>query len=228
MSAKVTPAAKEHAAELVKSIKLHEASWDDAFRNGLARNKWSQWMSAERDEGLASQVCTLVNEELGESIDEPLSLEWYDAESTARRSELIAAQEACCDEIEQAKASLEAANERKKAAQASVDEGNSRLRYLARELNKPFIYQLPPEPSRQMELQLNDGEEWRAVPLAEVLSGDVTLRAVAVEKLGNITLGQYVEAVAKFGTGDKPKKLTRKQWDRVEEAVQEWHASRES
>jgi len=216
--------ARQHAEELEKSIRLHESSWDDNFRSGLARHKWSQWMSAERDPALALSVCDHLNELLGTSIDEPLSVKWYEEESDRRRSELIESQDSCVMELDEAKASLEAASERKKAAQAAIDEGHSRLRSLARELKRPFVYQLPPEPSRQRELPLADGEEWRAVPLSEALS-DVALRATVLEKLGNVTLGQYADLALKFGTGDKPKKLTRKQWDRVEECVQKWHAS---
>jgi hypothetical protein len=225
--AELKAAAKEHAAELVKQIKQHESSWDESFRNALALHKWSQWLSAGRDPELVSAVTRLVNVDLGDTIREPLSPEWFDEESAARHEELIASQESCCDKIELSKASFEAANERRKAAQAAIDEGTSRLRFLARELAKPFIHQLPPQPSKQMSLPIDDGEEWRSVPLAEVLADDVALKSVAVEKLGNVTLGQYTELVAKFGMGDKPKKLTRKQWDRVEEAVQEWHAERE-
>lgn len=225
MSKATDNAAKQHAEELEKAIRLHESSWDDNFRSGLARHKWSQWLSIGRDESLASSVCTLLNFALGDAIDEPLSLEWYDTESDKRRTELIEAQDACVKELDEAKASLEAASERKKAAQAAIDEGHSRLRRLARDLKCPFVYQLPPEPSKQRELPLGDGEEWRAVPLSEALSGDVALRSTVLEKLGNVTLGQYADLAQKFGVGDKPKKLTRKQWDRVEECVQEWHAN---
>jgi hypothetical protein len=98
------------------------------------------------------------------------------------------------------------------------------LRLLARELRKPFVFNLPSPPSRQRELPLADGEEWRSVKLAEAIAGDVPLKSVVLEKLGDITLGKYAEEVRQFGLGDKPKKLTRKQWDKVEAAVQDWHA----
>ena len=63
------------------------------------------------------------------------------------------------------------------------------------------------------------------MPLSEVLTGrDAALKAVALEKLGAVTLGQYADLAQQFGTGEKPKKLTRKQWDRIEAIVQEWHA----
>ena len=144
-------------------------------------------------------------------------------EAATRTLELIEAQQETCQEIEQAKESLEAANDRKKACQSAIDEWHSRLRNLAKELKKPYVYPLPPAPSRQRELPLGDGEEWRLVPLSEVLKDEVAIKATVLEKLGNITLGKYAEEAQKFGLGDKPKKLTRKQWDKVEAIVQRWH-----
>ena len=221
---------RAHAEELVKRIKTHESSWDPAFRYSLARHEWSKWLAAGRDETMALHVELKINEALGYTYGsefEPLEYGWWVDESEQRRVELIDQQEATCNEIELAKDCLEAANERKKSAQAAIDEGNSRLRFLARELKKPFVPPLPLAPARQRELPLGDGEEWRVVPLADVLTGkDATMKAVALEKLGAVTLGQYAEMAEKWGRGDKPKKLTRKQWDRIEAIVQDWHAQR--
>jgi hypothetical protein len=181
-------------------------------------------MGEDREIGLAQSVARAVSEEFGYEDDDEITVEWCDDQAESRRNELIESQDACCNEIEEEKASLEAATERAKSAKASIEEAHSRLRFLSRELRKPFVFPLPTPPSRQRELPLGDGEEWRAVPLSDVLASDVALKSVAVEKLGNINLGQYAEAAASFGAGDKPKKLTRKQWDRIEAIVQEWHS----
>lgn len=218
--------ARAQADEIVKAIKAHDAAWDEDYRLALTRNHLSRWYGEGRDPEFAGRVATLVNEQLGYAGgDNEVSIEWIEDQADLRRRELMESQEQCVDEIELAKASLEAANERKKSAQSAIDEGHSRLRLLARELRKPYVFNLPSPPSRQRELPLADGEEWRSVKLAEALAGDVPLKSVVLEKLGDITLGKYAEEVAKFGIGDKPKKLTRKQWDKVEAAVQDWHAS---
>jgi hypothetical protein len=44
-----------------------------------------------------------------------------------------------------------------------------------------------------------------------------------MEKLGNVTLEKYAELAERHGQGDKPKKLTRKQWDKIEAHVQAFH-----
>lgn len=211
------------AQELIKAIKTHESSWDDSYRQALARNLYCKWMGEKREDVVAQLVAEAINREFGFAGDQEISVEWFETQATIRRDELITAQETCCNEIERSKESLETATERKKAAQAAIDEGNSRLRWLARELKKPFISELPPAPNRQRELPLGDGEEWRAVPLADVLVSDLALKATVIEKLGNINLGQYAEAARTYGMIEKPKKLTRKQWDRVEAIVQKWH-----
>ena len=190
----------------------------------MAKHVYSKYMRESAPEDtLAQLVAERINEEFELAGDDELSVEWYENESTTRTLELIEAQQETCQEIEQAKESLEAANDRKKACQSAIDEWHSRLRNLAKELKKPYVYPLPPDPSRQRELPLGDGEEWRLVPLSEVLKDEVAIKATVLEKLGNITLGKYAEEAQKFGLGDKPKKLTRKQWDKVEAIVQRWH-----
>lgn len=221
-----TKQVKVIADEIVKEIKAHDAAWDEDYRLALTRNKLSRWLGEGRTTEVAESVFEAVCEQLGYlGTDNSVTVEWVEEQADIRRNDLIQAQQDCVGEIELAKESLEAANERKKAAQATIDEGHSRLRLLARELRKPYVFTLPSPPSRQRELPLADGEEWRSVKLAEVLADDVTLKSVVLEKLGDITLGKYAEEVQKFGVGDKPKKLTRKQWDKVESAVQDWHAS---
>ena len=212
------------ADRLIHQIKTHEGSFDDVFRAAMAKHVYSKYMRESAPEDtLAQLVAERINEEFELAGDDELSVEWYENESTTRTLELIEAQQETCQEIEQAKESLEAANDRKKACQSAIDEWHSRLRNLAKELKKPYVYPLPPDPSRQRELPLGDGEEWRLVPLSEVLKDEVAIKATVLEKLGNITLGKYAEEAQKFGLGDKPKKLTRKQWDKVEAIVQRWH-----
>ena len=224
MSIAMEKEATGHADEIIKAIKSHESSWDEAFRLALIRNQFCKWIGAGRDSELVDQVAAAINAEFKLPDDECVDATWYETLAEERREELIVSQDACCDEIEANKGSLEAATERAKSAKAAIEEGHSRLRFLSRELRKPYVFPLPSAPSRQRELPMADGEEWRAVPLAEVLAGDVVLRAIAGEKLGQINLGQYCAAIAEFGEGDKPKKLTRKQWDRIEAIVQEWHS----
>ena len=214
----------EDAEELITAIRSNEGSFDDVFRASLAKHLFSRYMRDDAPEDtLAQLVAERINEEFDFTGEAELSVEWYETESDARTIGLIESQQETCQEIEQAKESLEAANDRKKACQSAIDEGRSRLRNLAKELKKPYVYPLPPAPSRQWELPLGDGEEWRLVPLAEVLKDEAALKATVLEKLGNITLGKYAEEAQKFGLGDKPKKLTRKQWDKVEAIVQRWH-----
>lgn len=214
----------EDAEKLITAIRSNEGTFDDVFRASIAKHLFSKYMRDDAPEDtLAQLVAERINEEFDFTGEAELSVEWYETESDARMVGLIESQQETCQEIDQAKESLEAANDRKKACQSAIDEGHSRLRNLAKELKKPYVYPLPPAPSRQRELPLGDGEEWRLVPLSEVLKDEAALKATVLEKLGNITLGKYAEEAQKFGLGDKPKKLTRKQWDKVEAIVQRWH-----
>lgn len=215
----------DHAHQIAEAVRSHDAAWDESYRIALTRNQLTRWYGEGRDPELARRVAERVNEQLGYAGgDDEVTIDWIEDQAEQRRRELMESQEECVDEIELAKASLESANERAKSAKSAIDEGHSRLRLLARELRKPYVFNLPSPPSRQRELPLADGEEWRSVKLAEALAGDVPLKSVVLEKLGDITLGKYAEEVRQFGMGDKPKKLTRKQWDKVEAAVQQWHA----
>lgn len=222
-----TQAAAEVAAEeMVKRIKANDGAFDSAYVVALARHEFSKWMGEPRANELAQRVAELLSKRLDLRDDNEVTLFWFEDSRDERTRELIEAQRDICDEIDLAKASLEAASERKKVAQADIDEGNSRLRQLARDLSRPYVYQLPHAPERQRDLPIMDGEEWRRVALADVLTGNAALKAVVAEKLGGrVTLGEYGELAEKFGAGDKPKKLTRKQWDQVEEAVQAWFAA---
>lgn len=226
-AATLKAAAKQHAARLIDEIKAADGAWDVDYRVALVKNKYSKWMGeAAREVGLANAVGVLLNSEFGLEQADWVGVAWFEERTHTRQIDLIDQQERATNDIDEAKAALESANEAKKAAQATIDTEHSRLRNLARELKKPFVSPLPLVPSRQRELPLGDGEEWRAVPLSEVLKDDVALKSTVLEKLGDINLGQYADEAQKFGVGDKPKKLTRKQWDRVEEAVQDWHAQR--
>lgn len=220
-------AAKQHAARLIDEIKAADGTWDVDYRVAMVKHKYSKWMGeAARDVELANAVGVLLNTTFELEQADWVGVAWFEERTHTRQMELIDQQERATNDIDEAKAALESANEAKKAAQATIDTEHSRLRNLARELKKPFVSPLPLVPSRQRELPLGDGEEWRAVPLSEVLKDDVALKSVVLEKLGDVNLGQYADEALKFGVGDKPKKLTRKQWDRVEEAVQDWHAQR--
>lgn len=218
--------ARDTADELCKRIREHEGSFDDAFRLLLTQRVYAQWMSETRPTELAIEVGEMIQHEMKLSQDE-VGFDWYIEQSEREKSAVIDQQESLVNEIDDHKQSLESHQEIVKTLKASIDEGHTRLRNLARQLKTPWVPSLPPTPSRQREIAFADGEEWRAVPLSEVLSEDVSLRAIVAEKLGAITLDQYAQAALKFGQGDKPKKLTRKQWDRVEAAVQEFHANRQ-
>lgn len=222
----ITALAQAVLAEMKKAIDSNEHCWDAAYRLAYARNQFSIWFGQGRDAALAVAVANGLNAmlELSDPAD-VLSTAWYVESHLKRRNELIELQTLVCDDIDAAKARLEAATEAKKSSQATIDESTSRLRNLSRQLNAPYVHPLPPPPQRQQELPIIDGEEWRAVPMSEVLKGDIGLKSVVAEKLGEINLGQYCDMALKFGQGEKPKKLTRKQWDRVEELVQAFHAS---
>lgn len=218
-------AATNAADEIEKRVRANDGSFDSAYCRALMRYEFTRWMSEGRNRDLAEAVAGMLSDRIASEEDEPaITVDWYDEATENRRRELIEAQREICEDIDLEKASLESANERKKSAQAAIEEGHTRLRSLARDLAKPFIYVLPTAPERQRDLPIMDGEEWRRVPLAEVLTESVTLKTVVGEKLGKVTLGEYAELAKKFGTSEKPKKLTRKQWDQVEEAVQAWHA----
>lgn len=206
---------KEIVERLKKEIDSHPGEWNEEFRAELQSHVWSKWLSTSTDDELRIAVAAAFGE----------SLDWYFDEADKHRASLIESQEKVCDEIDGAKSRLETYKEQVKLAQAEIEEGQSSLRRLARDLARPWVYPLPPTPDRQMALPLGDGEEWRAVPLSVVLEHDIALQSVVREKLGAINLGQYADEHEKFGLLDKPKKLTRRQWDRVEEAVQDWHAS---
>ena len=208
--------AREIVERIRKEIDAHPGAWNEEFREELTKHFWSRWLSQNPDEDTRMAVRAVVDYD---------HVFWYDEESEKSRSALIKSQAETCDEIDEAKARLETHKEQVKLAQAEIEEGQSALRRLARQLAQPWVYPLPPTPDRQMALPLGDGEEWRAVPLSEVLKDDIALQSVVREKLGAINLGQYAEQAEKFGLLDKPKKLTKRQWERVEEAVQEWHAS---
>ncbi len=212
------------AKELIDRVQARDGAWDQDYRAALAKHFFCQWMGEDRDVMLATQVGTELCKEFDIPYDE-IGYHWWEAASDERTSELIAAQGTLVSEIDEAKSKLEGLQESVKSAKAQIDEGHTRLRTLARELEKPYSYPLPPVPNRQRELPLADGEEWRTVPLADVLADDIALKSVVINKLGNITLGEYCKAAEEYGAGDTTKKLTRKQWDRVEEIVQDWHTS---
>ena len=115
--------ANAHADEIVKEIRANDSAWDADYLLALTRNKLSRWYGEGRDEQLASQVFALVNNKLGfTGEDSEVTVDWVEDQAELRRRELIEAQETVVDEIELAKESLESANERKKAAQAAIDE----------------------------------------------------------------------------------------------------------
>lgn len=217
--------ARDTADELLKKVREHEGAFDHDFAIALAQRLYAQWMGTDRDGCLAVEVAEIIRKELG-IVDDELSLGWYLTHCEDHQHELIDQQEALVNEIDDDKAKMESHQEIVKSLKAGIDENHTRLRQLARSLKTPWVPPLPPTPSRQREIEFADGEEWRAVPLSEVLSSDPGLKAIAMEKLGNVTLEKYCELAQKYAVGDKPKKLTRKQWDRIEEAVQDFHAAR--
>lgn len=199
--------------------------WNADYKLARLKNEWSKWVAT--DPGGEEAICVTgeLNKQFGDDETGPvLSLVEWSEENEQRRQDLIDQQERLCDEIDDAKSRHESASEQVKAAKARVDECHSRLRSVARELKRPFVYTLPPAPDRQRSLLVDDGEEWRLVKLSEVLAEHSTLKAVALDKLGDVNLGDFAEESAKWATTDKPKKLTRKQWDDIGEIVQEWHA----
>lgn len=216
--------ARDVAEELLKKVRDHEGSFDEDFRLALAQHCFARWLGDPREPGLADDVAVIMRAEIG-CRDDELSVDWWTANSDDHQSELIDQQEGIVNEIDENKAKLESHQEIVKSLKASIDEDHTRLRQLARSLKSPWVPQLPITPSRQREIVFADGEEWRAVPLAEVLKDDAALKAIAMEKLGNVTLEKYAELAERHGQGDKPKKLTRKQWDKIEAHVQAFHAA---
>lgn len=210
------------AEELLKEVRDHEGSFDEDFRLSLAQHCYARWLGDPREPGLANDVAVIMRAEIG-CRDDELSPDWWTANSEDHQSELIDQQESIVNEIDENKAKLESHQEIVKSLKASIDKDHTRLRQLARALKSPWVPQLPMTPSRQREFVFADGEEWRAVPLAEVLKDDPSLKSVAMENLGNVTLEKYAELAERHGQGDKPKKLTRKQWDKIEERVQAFH-----
>lgn len=224
-SNKIGAAVKAHVDRLVDEIRAADGSWDESYRAELVRNRFSKFMHEPRIRDEAERVAMALNAEFNLNEEQAISVAWWEEMRDQRVADLIEQQDQCCSDIEAAKRELEAATEQKKSAQATIETEHSRLRNLAREIRKPYTHPLPFTPDRQRNLPLADGEEWRAAMLADVLADDAALKGIALEKLGNVNLGQYTELVQKYGMGDKPKKLTRKQWDRVEAIVQKWHES---
>lgn len=228
--AKESPAelsAREVVERIVHEVNGDAHAWSADYKAALVRNKWSRWLGGKPPEDVAELVTAKLNATYfaDDAAHDELSVDAWQEECDERIDDLIEQQEKLCNQIDLAKQSYESATERAKSAKAEKEECHSRLQSVARELKKPFVYALPAPPDRQRSLLVDDGEEWRLVKLADVLADEPALKAVALQKLGDLNLGDFAEESAKWATVEKPKKLTRKQWDDIGEIVQEWHAN---
>lgn len=209
--------------EIIERIKSNSGYWHGEYRLALAQREFCRWMAEggrNRDEAakLAGALCDECELEA-----DAVTLEWYERLQEEHIRECRKNQGEAAKNIDHLRLQVEATSERAKAAKSELTEAQSYLQQLARAFSEPMVPQLPPLPDRQLQIAM-DGEEWRLVPLAEVLADSPKLKAVALEKLGNINLGAYADLAAKWVAAGKPQKITAKQFEQIESVVQAWHA----
>lgn len=208
--------------EMIERIKSNSGYWHGEYRLALAQREFCRWMAEggrSRDEAgkLAGALCDECELEA-----DAVTLEWYERLQEEHIRDCRKNQGDAAHRIDHLRLQVEATSERAKAAKSELTEAQSYLQQLARAFSEPLIPALPALPDRQMQIAL-DGEEWRLVPLAEVLNESPKLKAVALEKLGNINLGAYADLAKKWADAGKPQKITAKQFEQIESVVQKWH-----
>lgn len=207
---------------IIERINQNSASWDADFREALAKREFCKWMAiGGRSKVEATQLAAAICDEC-RIEDGAISLEWYEKMQEEHIQECRQNQGVASQQIDHLRLQVESAGERHKALKSDLVEAQSYLQQLARAFSEPLIPDLPPAPNRQLEIVV-EGEEWRLVPLADVLSDTPKMKAVALEKLGNITLGAYADLAVKWANAGKPQKITTKQFDAIEASVQRWH-----
>lgn len=209
--------------EMIERIKSNSGYWHGEYRLALAQREFCRWMAEggrSRDEAgkLAGALCDECELEA-----DAVTLEWYERLQEEHIRECRKNQGDAEQKIDHLRLQVESTSEKAKAAKSELTEAQSYLQQLARAFSEPMVPQLPPLPDRQLQIAM-DGEEWRLVPLAEVLNESPKLKAVALEKLGNINLGAYADLAKKWADAGKPQKITTKQFEQIEAVVQAWHA----
>lgn len=210
--------------EIVERIKGNSGYWNAEYRLALVQREFCRWMAEggrSRDEAslFAGALCDGCELEA-----DAVTLEWYERLQEDHIRECRKNQGEAAQKIDHLRLLFVATSEKAKAAKSELTEAQSYLQQLARAFSEPLIPQLPPLPDRQQRLAI-DGEEWRLVPLAEVLASDAKLKALSLDRLGNITLGDYAEKAAQWAAAGKPQKITAKQFGQIEAVVQAWHAA---
>ena len=208
--------------EIVERIKSNSGYWNGEYRLALAQREFCRWMAEggrSRDEAgkLAGALCDECELEA-----DAVTLEWYERLQEEHIRDCRKNQGEAAQKIDHLRLQVEATSEKAKAAKSELTEAQSYLQQLARAFSEPMVPALPALPDRQMQIAM-DGEEWRLVPLAEVLNESPKLKAVALEKLGNINLGAYADLAKKWANAGKPSKITAKQFEQIEAVVQAWH-----
>lgn len=211
--------------EVVDRIKASPGAWEPAFREAMARREFALIASASLgDESLDALGLMIANEC---DFDEPITWAWYDAEQRRHIDDIVVKLGAVKDETDRLKLQVEAMSDSLKGAKGNLAERQDYMGQLARAISQPYIPPMPPLPERQQPL-FPDGEEWRAVPLGTVLADLPALQAVALSKIGNVSLGEYADFAAARASGKGPKKISDKQAVKIEEAVQKWHAAQQT
>lgn len=206
---------------LADSINSNESSWDEGYRIALAQRRFAE-ACANHPEDITDDDAEMICEECGLPTD-CISIEWYRALQEAHVAECRKALGEGSETIQTLRLQVQSQADKLKALKGTLEEAQERLRELSEIISHPKIPDLPPIPNRQREFAM-DGEEWRLVPMNEVLKDKPKLRAVVEKKLGNITLGAWADKCARWQEKGGHE-VTIKQFEAITEEVERWHAA---
>lgn len=203
------------------AINSNESSWDETYRIALARRKFAELCANHPDDVTDEDAAAIMDE--CNLPEECISLKWYEKLQADHVAECRKALGDGSEHIQTLRLQVQSQADRLKALKGTLEEAQERLRELSEIISHPKIPDLPPIPNRQREFAM-DGEEWRLVPMNEVLKDKPKLRAVVEKKLGNITLGAWADKCARWQEKGGHE-VTIKQFEAITEEVERWHAA---
>ena len=206
---------------IIDRINQHSAAWDESFRIALARREFAK---------LASDHPELATDKTAKQIvkgcklpDDVISVAWHEELQDRHVAECRERSGKAAHEIERLTLQVQSVGDHLKSLKSSLVERTASLCELATIISQPLIPELPPLPNRQRELLTVDGEEWRLVPMADVLQDYPKSKAVVANKLGAITLGGWADRCAKWSQHGGHE-VTLRQFAAIDEVVAAWHA----